>query len=408
VSEADKRQRAETLRVALEEHGQRILVQYLHGEQIPQTKAEFELCGRYFEEALRLPLATTFDESRMWFCKGRALIFDREGSRYQDAVRLLERSILLDPDHAYAYNALGIAYLEQVRNHPDYYQRSIAAFHDALRFASEWAYPMHNLALAQAEQGNFALAEESYRQAMRLAPRYSYLPYNLALLNQRMNRLGDAENLYRVALRKAEDARSSGLVPPVSPWAEHANILNALGTVEAAKRRFKAAQECYEQALKEDPQLTGAKYNLAVLLSRKGQSPQAVQLWRENIAAEPGAPAPRLALAEYLAKYGDKSGAIREYEAAVQAAPNHTGARRELAKLYASDNRWQDAYDQLREARKQIPDHAGIAEEFGDAAVKLGQMAGGAAAYRDAARLYADKRDRRRVEAKLLNIDKMW
>lgn len=401
VPEEARRQHAETLRVALEEHGQQILIRYMHGEQIPQTRREFELCGRYFEEALRLPLATTFDESRMWFCKGRALIFDRERSRYQEAARLLERSILLDPDHAYAYNALGIAYLEQVRTHPDYYGRSIAAFHDALRFAPEWAYPMHNLALAHAEQGNVDLAVDCYRQAMRLAPAYSYLPYNLALLNQRMNRLGDAEDLYRVALREAEDARSSGLVPPVSPWAERANVLNALGTVAAAKRRYKAAQDYYGQALREDPQLTGAKYNLAVLLTRTGPSPRAVELWRENIAAEPAAPASRLALAGYLAKYGDRSGAILEYQAAVQAAPNHTGARRDLARLCASANRWQDAYDQLGEARKQMPDHAGIAEEYGDAALKLGRMAEAAAAYREAARLYTGKRDRKRIKEKL-------
>ena len=407
VPEETRQQWAETLRVSLVEHGQQILIQYMHGEQLPQTKAEFEICGRYFEEALRLPLATTFDESRMWFCKGRALIFDRDDAHYQEAVRLLERAILLDPDHAYAYNALGIAYLEQVRAHADYYQRAIAAFHDALRFAPEWAYPMHNLALTHAEQGNFALAVASYRKAMLLAPAYSYLPYNLALLNQRMNRLGDAESLYRIAMREAEEARSSGLVPPVSPWRERANILNALGTVAAAKRRYRIAQDYYGQALQEDPQLTGAKYNLAALLSRTGPSQRAVQLWRENIAAEPASPASRLALAEYLARYDDRAGAIREYEEVVQVAPNHTAARQELAKLYASSNRWQDAYDQLGEAHKQMPDHAGIAEEYGDAAVKLGRMAEGAAAYRKAARLYSDKRDRKRMEAKLSSLGKI-
>jgi tetratricopeptide (TPR) repeat protein len=407
VPEQDKRQRAETLRVALEDHGQQILIRYLHGEQIPQTKADFELGARYFEEALRLPQAPVFDESRMWFCRGRALIFDREESPYQEAVRLLERSILLDPDHAYAYNALGIAYLEQVRQHPEYYQRAIAAFHDALRFAPDWAYPMHNMALAYAEQGSFALAVATYRQAMRMAPAYSYLPYNLALLNQRMNRLSDAEELYRLAKGKAEDARKSGLLPPASPWRERADILNGLGSVAFAKHSYKTAQDDYEQALHDDPQLIAAKYNLAVLLSRKGPSDPAVKLWRENIVAAPAEPASRLALAEYLVKNGDRSGAIQEYEAAVRVAPNHAGAGETLAKLYAGEERWQSAYDQLLEARKQIPDHAAIAEEFADAAAKLGRLDEAAAAYRDAARLYPDKRDRKRLEAKLVGIGRI-
>ena len=401
VPEQTRRENAEILRVALEEHGQQILITYLHGEQLPQSKSAFELGARYFEEALRLPDATAFDESRMWFCRGRALIFDHQESQYQDAVRLLDRSILLDPAHAYAYNALGIAYLEQVRQHPEYYQRAVAAFHDALRFAPDWAYPMHNLALAWSEQGNFAAAMDSYRAAMRLAPQYSYLPYNLALLNQRMNRLDDADRLYRTALRQAEENRRSGLVPPVTPWREHADVLNALGSVAAARHKYKDAQDFYQRALQDDPQLTEAKYNLAVLLSRAGPSQRAVDLWRENIAARPQEPASRLALGAYLAQNGDKDGAIREYEAAVMIAPDHVAARRELAKLYADQSRWQDAYDQLREARGLTPGHPGIAEEFGDAAAKLGRLVEAADAYREAVTLYSAASDRKRAERKL-------
>lgn len=401
VSKESARQNAEILRVALEEHGQQVLVQYLHGEQNPQTKAAFELGGRYFEEALRLAQATAFDESRMWFCKGRALIFDHEDSHYQAAVGLLERSILLDPDHAYAYNALGIAYLEQVRRHPEYYSRAVAAFHDALRFAPAWAYPMHNLALAWSEQGNFAAAADSYRMAMRLAPQYSYLPYNLALLDERRNRLDEAEQLYQLALRDAEENRQSGLVPAVAPWRERADIFNGLGAVAAARRKFKSAQDYYERALQDDPGLAAARYNLANLLSRAGPSSRAADLWRANIAAFPQEPASRLALAAYFEKYGDKTRAIREYEGAVQVAPQHIAARRSLAKLYAGDNRWQDAYQQLKEARTLSPEQAGIAEEFGDAAAKTGRTAEAAESYRSASRLFSGRSDRTRVEGKL-------
>lgn len=402
VSQDSRRQLAEVLRVALEEHGQQVLIQYLHGEQIPQTKAAFDLGARYFEEALRLPEATAFDESRMWFCKGRALIFDRDESRYQQAVALLERSILLDPDHAYAYNALGIAYLEQVRRHPEFYPRAVSAFHDALRFAPAWAYPMHNLALTWSEQGNFALAVNSYRMAMRLAPQYSYLPYNLALVNQRMNRLDEADQLYRVALRQAEENRESGLTPAVTPWRERADIFNGLGAVAASRRKFKLAQDYYERALQDDPGLEAAKYNLANLLARAGPSTRAVDLWRSNIAAAPQEPASRLALAAYLESNGDRSAATREYEGAVRVAPAHVAARQALARLYENDGRWQDAYEQLKAARGLSPEHPGIAEEFGDAAAKAGRPGEAAAAYREAIRLFVQGRDRKRVSLKLL------
>jgi tetratricopeptide (TPR) repeat protein len=397
VSEDDRKQAAETLRVALEEHGQQILIRYLHGEQMAPQKDEFDLGGRYFEEAVRLPRATAFDESRMWFCKGRSRIFEK---KYGDAVEMLERSIALDPDHAYAYNALGIAYLEQVPKQPELYGKAVAAFHDALRFAPNWAYPMHNMALAYSEQGRFADAQGAYQAAMRLAPKYSYLPYNLGLLYQRMNRFDDAERMYRLALQDAEDNRESGLVPPVSPWKERADIRNALGSVAAVRKR-KAAKDLYEAALNDDPQLPAAKYNLAIWLSRNGPSQRAVDLWRENIAAHPDEPASRLALAAYLERQKDRSGAIREYEGAVAVAGQNVAARRALAQLYAEEGRWQDAYDQLKQARALSPEHAGITEEFGDAAMKVGQNAEAIEAYGMAEKLFTGSGDRKRLAEKL-------
>jgi tetratricopeptide (TPR) repeat protein len=395
-----KIQRAESLRVALEEHGQQIVIQYLRGEQSPQTKTSFELGGRYFEEALRLAPSSTFDESRMLFCKGRALIFDRQESHYQEAERLLERAILLDPERSYAYNALGIAYLEQVRTHADYYARAVAAFDDARRFAPAWAYPMHNLALAYSEQGDFRSAERAYSQAMLLAPDYSYLPYNLALLYQRMNRLDDSEKLYRTALRAAEEARRSGVTPAISPWRERGDIWNGLGTVAAARHKEKAARDFYESALKDDPQLAAAKHNFAVLLSRRGPSTQAEQLWRENIAADANAIESRLALAQYLERNGEATRAIVEFEALIRVEPDQAGARRELAQLYSKAGRWEDAVKQLEAARAKSTNDPGILEELGDAAAKAGNRSEAESAYRDAERLYVDKRDRKRVGAK--------
>jgi tetratricopeptide (TPR) repeat protein len=400
-------QQAEALRVSLEEHGQKILIQYLRGEQVRQSKSDFELGARYFEEALKLAPLSTYDESRLLFCQGRALVFEEgqlDDSHYAAATPLLERSILLDPTRAYAYNALGIAYLQQVRKHAGYYDRAVAAFHDAMRFAPDWAYPVHNLALALFERGQFAAAAREYAAAMKLAPQYSYLPYNFAVLNQRLNRLDEAEKLYQLALTTADQARRDGIVPEVKPWRERNEILNALGTVAAAHHRTKDARQFYEKAIQDDPQFAAAKYNLAVLLSRRGPSSDAEKLWRENLAADPKSAASRLALAAYLAKYAGTPAAIQEYELALAVVPENSGARRELARLYERDNRWDAALEQLRQALSRSPNEPRTLEELGDAAAHLGHNDDAAKAYADAANGYEARNDRKRVTQKRLRL----
>ena len=66
--------------------GQQVMSRYLEGEEVPQTKADFSRCTRWFAEAAKLSPAPAFDNSRAQFCEGRALIFDKQ---YDNAEKLL-------------------------------------------------------------------------------------------------------------------------------------------------------------------------------------------------------------------------------------------------------------------------------------------------------------------------------
>jgi hypothetical protein len=65
----------EQLRVALENRGQQVILNYLRGEQENQTRSQFENGAEDFAGALELEPTAAFDESRMLFCEGRALLF---------------------------------------------------------------------------------------------------------------------------------------------------------------------------------------------------------------------------------------------------------------------------------------------------------------------------------------------
>ena len=148
------------LRVALENRGQEVLLQYLSGDQNPQTRDAFAQGARYMEAARTLTHESLLLEGRQDFFQGRALLFDH---KFDDAASLLEQSIRIDAGAAYGYNALGIAYLEQAQ-----YDKAIPAFRDAFHRAQQWSYPLHNEALARVQTGDYSGAIKLYRQAMQL------------------------------------------------------------------------------------------------------------------------------------------------------------------------------------------------------------------------------------------------
>ena len=401
ISPASLAERSERVRVALEDRGQQIIIRYLRGEQDPPPKEDFELCGRYFEAALDFAPLNTFDESRMLFCQGRAAIFARTTQNYAAGTALLQRAIMLDPRRAYAYNALGIVYLEQARGNAANYHRAIDAFEDAIRFAPQWAYPLHNLALTYAELGDFLAASRAYRRAMELAPDYSYLPYNLGLLNQNVNRLAEAERYYRLALAAAERARRTGIEPAQAQWRERAVVWNALASVEMARHRYDQAAADLANANQDDRDLPARKHNEALLLSRSGPSPAAEQLWREVIATDAPAIVSRLALAEYLLRNGRVAESRIEYEYLLAVDAGNVDAHRQLAQFDLAEGNPARALPHLRFLSTRLPGDTALLELWGDTAARMDHTAEAISAYKATLAACRSRSDRKRIQSKL-------
>jgi tetratricopeptide (TPR) repeat protein len=308
-------------RAQLLQHGQRGILQYLRGEQVLQTKEDFLACANAFAEAFRNAPDSAFTESRRLFCEGRALLFEK---RWEEALRLLERCVRIDPARAYAYNALGIGYLERSR-----FDDAIAAFLDAASGAPNWAYPVHNLALVYEQTGDYEKAIELYRQAGSVANGASYPAYNLGVLLQRLNRVEEARSMYRDAIATG---RTSG------GWPNLAEAYNALGALEAGDQRPKRAKEHYEEALRLKPDLESSLHNLALLEATKlGQFERAEQRWKrlDNSADAAIRTAARFAYANELAHRGRQADSVAVYQRLLLESPTHSSARRALAMVQA-------------------------------------------------------------------------
>jgi tetratricopeptide (TPR) repeat protein len=365
------------LRIALENRAQAVLLRYLAGDQNPQDRLEFAQGARYMDAARTLTRESLFLEGREDFFQGRALLFDKQ---FPDAANLLEQSVRIDPGAAYAYNALGIAYLEQGQ-----FDKAIPAFRDAFKRAQHWSYPLHNEALAHVETGDYQVAIRLYQQAMRLTPAYSYLPYNLGLIYQRINRRKDAEASYRKAMSLAPDS---------------AEPYNALGTLRAAEGKRPDAEKLYRDALQHNPDLLAARNNLATLLTaEKDRREEASDLFRENLRRSPDYLPSRLGLAQTRAEADDRAGAIAEYRRVLTLKPGYLAARVALADLLAKSGDSAAALVELREALKTDPENSAVFEQIGD--ISAPQNPGEAiAAYTSALKNAPDRSFKKRVEGK--------
>jgi tetratricopeptide (TPR) repeat protein len=351
-----------TSRVLSEQEGQQIVLRYLKGEQLVQTQADFDQGARAFQEALDLAPDSGFTESRMLFCRGRSLIFSK---RYSEAQDLLERALRIDPSRGYAFNALGIAYLEQSATDAADLPRAIGAFEDAIRLAPYWAYPVHNLALALEQTGAYRAAIEQYQKAMSMAPDASYPAYSLGLLYQRLNRFPEARQMYQTAIRIALEPRK--LDPNAPPrWPNLSEGYNALGTLLVADRKFAAAEAQFRLALGDDPgnDLGNplARHNLALLLAEHlRRFAEAESVWLSILKAEPSgenAVAVHLSLAEQLAKRGRLAEAIAQYRELLQAKPEFSGARRALSLLLVATGDPAGALKEIEQALRTAPNAA--------------------------------------------------
>ncbi len=370
----------EQLRIALEDRGQQVILEYLRGEQSPPSPERFETAEKDFQAALDLAPAAALNEARMLFCRGRALIFH---GRYTDALAALQASTRLDPARAYSYNAMGIAYLEQASRNTSYLALAEAAFHDAIRYAPYWPYPWHNLALTATELGDFESALAYYRHAMEIAPDYPYLPYNLALLCQRLNRVSDARRYYQQALKTAERGRASGiLLRADGARPEDARTHNALGSLAAAARKNAAAENEYRQALRDDPSNRSVRYNLALLLTSAGRTSQeAENLWKRNLGEDPHHLTTRLAYARYLAAASRFPEAIDQFRQALTDAPDLVPLRRDLAAALTANHAPREALPVLEAALLEAPEDPALLEQLADTESALGD-ASAADAYR--------------------------
>ncbi len=120
--------------------------------------------------------------------------------------------------------------------------------------------------------GEWALAEQQFRQALKLKSEFSEAWTNLGYVRCKVGDANEAEQCYRKAMT-------------LSAHLEEPHLL--LGVLLMNLRRFTESEQSYRDYLKQHPESAAAWSNLGVLLACLKREPEAEQCYRTALAHDP-------------------------------------------------------------------------------------------------------------------------
>lgn len=269
VSQQDKEAMQEDLVIALATAGDRVLADYRRGDQmIKLDAAKYEEGAQLFGRAMQLDPQDTTLPPKAKFMTGRALVANR---RYSEAISVLREAIALDPDAAYSYNALGIAYMEQQQ-----WNEAIESFRAALARAEKWIYPRFNLGYVYTKLRRFREAEQEYKRGIELGielgRKYSYLHLNLGFLYLQQGRFPEAEQQFRKAIEMRPDDATS---------------YYNLGLVFQSRGNQRDAEANFRKAAELDARHVDARLRLAEIYDKQRRRDLQEQVLRQAVAGDP-------------------------------------------------------------------------------------------------------------------------
>ncbi len=138
-----------------------------------------------------------------------------------------------------------------------------------------------------------------------------------------------------------------------------------------------------------------------MLLAATNRRPEAIQLWRENLAQSPDHLPSRLSLAETLAASNDHAGAIEQYRAVLTIKPDYPAARVALAAELSKSGEANTALAELHIVSQADARNVAALELTGDIEKSRGRINESRQAYSSALAATSDRDARKRIRAKL-------
>jgi tetratricopeptide (TPR) repeat protein len=174
------------------------------------------------------------------------------------------------------------------------------------------------------------------------------------------------------------------------------DILVNSGNVLRSLSREAEAVKRYEDALRVDPDLAAAHFNLGSVHLRAGRLPQAVDQFEQALRIDPNYVAAHANLASALLLERRPAEALIHYETALRLEPS-AKAHQDLGMAFLYLRRWPEAAAHLERAVRLEPDRATAHAFLGDALAAQGRPAEAAAHYQRALQIEPGNEHARRA-----------
>jgi tetratricopeptide (TPR) repeat protein len=239
---------------------------------------------------------------------------------FEDLKSLWTDTIEKNPAAWMAYNNLGSLLLAEGK-----VDDAAKALQSAVDLKPDHGDAIAGLGRIALRNGDFAGAEQKFRESLRVAPPGSPTAANahayLANVYASTNRFDDAIREYQQAI---------ALEPRSGDW------IDELGMIYFTQGKIDQAIECFERMRQLDPNSFAANMNLGHAMSRLGRSRDALEYWSIALKQRPNDFQLINSMGAAYLRLGRRDLAIQHFRRALEINPNYEVAKKNLQAIGAN------------------------------------------------------------------------
>lgn len=238
----------------------------------------------------------------------------KELNKYEEALELYEKAIVLNPAYAEAYGNIAFIYEKMGKN-----EDALAMYKKALEVGENVIGIYNNLGIFYYNLGKFNEAIAVYHKAIETRPDYPDTYNNFGNVYEKINKLNEAAASYLKAIELKPDYAEA--------YYNLANLYSSVGNNEKAV-------DSYQKAIEADPNLVKAYNNLGLIFHSLGKYEDAIISYKKATELGPKYVKAYNNLGNSYQAMNKHEEAISAYKRAIELNPNYAEAYNNLAVAY--------------------------------------------------------------------------